>query len=215
MPLPQQLAPLDEQSLVERARTDREAFTELYRHYVGRVYAFAYRRCGSEATAEDVTAATFEQALRRLESFEWKGGGFGPWLFRIAANELVDQFRADERARGRRNARAMRAAMLIAAGPGHDPADADDHAGSVEALRAGLGALNPRYQRVISLRYLSGLSPDEAAAAMGVSKATMAVTLHRAMRALRRALDPAESTASGHLAVRGLQPLPIFGKEGA
>ena len=48
--------------------------------------------------------------------------------------------------------------------------------------------LTPRYQQALSLRYLAGLSPDEAAAAMGTSKATMAVVVHRATRALRRAL---------------------------
>jgi RNA polymerase sigma factor (sigma-70 family) len=52
-----------------------------------------------------------------------------------------------------------------------------------------LGRLNERYQRAISLRYLAGLSPEDAARAMGVSKATLAVVLHRALGALRRAMD--------------------------
>ena len=49
--------------------------------------------------------------------------------------------------------------------------------------------LSPRYQQALSLRYLSGLTSDEAAAALGTSKATMAVVVFRATRALRRALD--------------------------
>jgi len=207
------LAPLDEQSLVERARTDRDAVAELYRCYVGRIYAFAHRRCGSAATAEDVTAATFEQALLHLGDFEAKAGGFGPWLFRIAANQLVDHYRADERARGRRNPRAVRAAMLLAADAPVDPA-ADDGP-DLDALRRGLGGLNPRYQQAVSLRYLAGLSPEEAAEAMGVSKATMAVILHRAMRALRRALLSAESTTTERATRRVLPAMPTLGKEGA
>ena len=46
--------------------------------------------------------------------------------------------------------------------------------------------LSPRYQQALSLRYLAGLTPDEAAAALGTSKATMAVVVHRATRALRK-----------------------------
>ena len=179
--------PFDELSLVERARTDRDAFAELYRLYLPRIYAFAYRRCGSKPLAEDVTAATFEEALRSLPSFVAKGGGFGPWLFRIAANEIVDHFRADQRARGRKGHRAL---TLLATPTGAEedgPAEAGEDQGR---LLAALGTINPRYQRAISLRYLSGLSHAEAAEAMGTTKPVMAVTLHRALRALRRALDP-------------------------
>jgi RNA polymerase sigma-70 factor (ECF subfamily) len=49
--------------------------------------------------------------------------------------------------------------------------------------------LPERYQEVISLRHLAGLDPEEAAAAMGCTKAVLAVTLHRATKALRRAIE--------------------------
>jgi len=195
--------PFDEQSLVERARTDRDAFAELYRLYLPRIYAFAYRRCGSRPLAEDVTAATFEEALRSLPSFVAKGGGFGPWLFRIAANEIVDHYRADERARGRTGHRALTLLAIPAGGveAGADLESGEDH----QRLLAALGTLTPRYQKAISLRYLAGLSHEEAAEAMGTTKPVMAVTLHRALRALRRVLDvpdfsysdPAEASWTG------------------
>jgi len=186
---------LQEASLVERARTDRDAFAELYRLYLPRIYAFAYRRCGSRPVAEDVTAATFEEALRSLPSFVPKGGGFGPWLFRIAANEIVDHYRADERARGRKGHRALTLLATPAGGAdeGDLPAGGEDHG----RLLAALGTLNPRYQKAISLRYLADLTHAEAAEAMGTTKPVMAVTLHRALRALRRALDvPPDSPSS-------------------
>ena len=191
--------PFDEQSLVERARTDRDAFAELYRHYLPRIYAFAYRRCGSRPLAEDVTAATFEEALRSLPSYVAKGGGFGPWLFRIAANEIVDHYRADERARGRKGHRAL--TLLAAHGSVEACAELAEDGADHGRLLAALGTLNPRYQKAISLRYLAGLSHEEAAEAMGTTKPVMAVTLHRAMRALRRVLDvpdfPSEVSSTG------------------
>ncbi|HEX6380979.1 MAG TPA: RNA polymerase sigma factor [Acidimicrobiia bacterium] len=191
--------PFDEQSLVERARTDRDAFAELYRHYLPRIYAFAYRRCGSRPLAEDVTAATFEEALRSLPSYVAKGGGFGPWLFRIAANEIVDHYRADERARGRKGHRAL--TLLAVHGSVEACAELAEDGADHGRLLAALGTLNPRYQKAISLRYLAGLSHEEAAEAMGTTKPVMAVTLHRALRALRRVLDvpdfPAEVSWTG------------------
>lgn len=198
--------PLDEPALVERARTDGEAFAELYRLYLPRIHAFAYRRSGSREVAEDVTAATFEQALRSLPSFHWKGGGFGPWLFRIAANELVDHYRTEQRARGRRVHRPLGRLEAVPASTGgvEDVTDAPP----TGQLLSSLATLNPRYQRAISLRYLAGLSHAEAAEAMGTTKPVMAVTLHRALAALRRALEPSlrsdalrlERTAEGHRA---------------
>ena len=170
---------LDERTLVEQARSDPDAFAALYRRYVGRVHAFAYRRSGSREVAEDVTAATFERALRGLAGFEWRGGGFGSWLFRIAANQLADHHRGDSR-----DARAYEAIEAMAAG-----SDSHTSGPAVGELRRALSTLRPRYQEAISLRYLAGLSHEEAAAALGVSKPVMAVTLHRALAALRKAME--------------------------
>ena len=48
--------------------------------------------------------------------------------------------------------------------------------------------IRPRYQEAIALRYLGELSADEAALALGCSTSVLAVTLHRALGALRRAM---------------------------
>ncbi len=177
---------LDERRLVELARDDREAFAELYRRYVSRVYAFTYRRTRIAEVAEDITSATFERALRSLDTFQWRSGGFGPWLFRICANELVDHHRRTARAT---SDRARGAAFALVAEGSPDPADAIDGDDAAAEVLVAMDRLNPRYQRALSLRYLSGLTTDEAAAAMGTSKATMAVIVHRATRALRQAME--------------------------
>jgi RNA polymerase sigma-70 factor (ECF subfamily) len=176
----------DERALVELARTDASAFAELYRRYLPRVHAFAYRRTNDPEAAQDITSAAFERALRNLGSFRWQPGGFGPWLFRIVANELADHYRRAGRAASERAAGA--AHRLVAQAP-RDPADEIGDRDAVDELLAAMSRLSPRYQQALELRYLAGLTPDEAAAAMGTSKATMAVVVHRATRALRRAMD--------------------------
>jgi RNA polymerase sigma-70 factor (ECF subfamily) len=180
--------PEHERQLVERARAgDPEAFAKLYRHYVPRIHAFSYRRTNSRELAEDVTAATFERAYRQLARFEWKGGGFGAWLYRIAANELSDFYRRQHRSRGERGQMALGALHTASVVDDVDHIDAgDDH---TRQMMESLGTLNLRYQEAISLRYLAGLSHEEAAEAMGVSKPVMAVTLTRALKALKKAMD--------------------------
>ena len=173
---------LDDRALAARAGRDPDAFAELYRRHVGTIYSFIWRRCGTRDVAEDVTSATFERALANIDRFEWKGGGFIAWLHRIAANELAGDHRRRQRAEGPRAQTALRALVPI-----------DDVEGNLLAdwprVRAALDGLRPRYQEVIVLRYLSGLSADDAATALGISKPVLAVTLHRALTALGRAVD--------------------------
>lgn len=186
--------PSDERDLVERARTDADAFAELYRRYVDQIHEFAYRRTGSREVAEDVTAATFERALRALDRFRWGAGGFAPWIYRIAANELADHFRRLGRRRGDR---ARRAADRIQDAVAVDDVDLVDGAHDAAAVRAALGDINPRYQRALTLRYLADLEPADAARAMGVTSSLMAVLVHRATAALRKAVEARQPQDQG------------------
>lgn len=177
-----------ERQLVDRAgRGDPDAFATLYRQYLPRIHAFAYRRTHSRELAEDITAATFERAYRQLGRFEWRGGGFGAWLFRIASNELADHYRKVQRSKSERGQIALNA---LHNGEMFDDVDSIE-AGSEEAERVlqALDSINPRYQEAIQLRYFSGLSHEQAAEAMGASKPVMAVTLNRARKALKKALE--------------------------
>jgi RNA polymerase sigma-70 factor (ECF subfamily) len=176
----------DERALVEQAREDPQAFARLYERYLPRVYAFAFRRTGVVEAAEDVTSAAFERALRNLDAFRWQPGGFGPWLFRIVSNELANHYRSAGRAsseRGRTAARRLHDTVPA------DPADLVGVRAEVEELLGAMDRLSPRYQQALSLRYLAGLTQDEAASALGTSKATFAVITFRATRALRRELE--------------------------
>ncbi|MCU1374913.1 MAG: polymerase ECF-type sigma factor [Actinomycetia bacterium] len=171
---------LDDRALVAQAPDDPLAFAELYRRHVGAIHAFAWRRSGSRQVAEDVTSATFERALASIDRFEWKGGGFVAWLHRIAANELAAHHRREARVDSPRGQSAFLALVPS------EPVDGDDPLADWPRVRAALDRLRPRYQEVIALRYLAGLSADDAAVALGLSKPVLAVTLHRALRALER-----------------------------
>lgn len=177
---------LDEQALVERARSDVEAFAELYRRHVDAIHRFVLRRCGDRELAEDLTAATFERALAGLDRFRWHPSGVAPWLFRIASNQLADHYRRQGRRRGDR---AQRGADRIHDRVALDDTDRIDDADRIDELRAALDQLNPRYQRALTLRHLSGLDHEQAARAMGVTPSLMAVLVHRATASLRRTLE--------------------------
>ena len=81
----------DERLLIEAAQQDPSRFADLYEENVGRVYAYIARRVGDRSTAQDLTSEVFHQALANIAHFEWRGAPFAAWLFRIAANAIVDQ----------------------------------------------------------------------------------------------------------------------------
>jgi RNA polymerase sigma-70 factor (ECF subfamily) len=183
-----------ERRLVVEARHDADAFGQLYRTHVDAIYRFLLRRSRSQEVAEEVTSATFERALRGLDSFHWRPGGFRGWLHRIAANELAEHYRGLQRAA---SPQAQRTLRRYAVGPGDGESDAmldaiddlDQLAADLERLAAALNRLSPGHQEVISVRYLAGLDVAEAADALGCTRGTLAVRSHRALSALRQELE--------------------------
>ena len=82
-----------ERLLIEAAQKNPSRFAELYEANFERVYAFIARRVQDRHDAEDLTAEVFHHALANLARFEWRGVPFAVWLFRIAANVIVDRSR--------------------------------------------------------------------------------------------------------------------------
>src|SRR5947209_5336023 len=87
-------APLDDAALVERSRTDAEAFGELYDRYCAQIHRYVARRVGDREAAQDVTAEVFLKALRAIDSYRPATAPFAAWLHRIAANAVIDHLRA-------------------------------------------------------------------------------------------------------------------------
>ena len=189
---------LDDRDLVERARTSSDDFAVLYRRHVDAIHRYAYRVSGSREVAEEVTSATFERAWRALPDFEWRGGGFEPWLFAISSAEIAGFYRREQRSS---RPRAQMALRELALGHGEeidDPARIEER---MRVVRKAMATLRPRYQEAISLRFLSGLSHQQAAKAMECSAPAMAVVVHRALKALRRAIDaqqPGQGDSDAH-----------------
>ncbi len=165
------------------ARGERRALEELFDRYAERVYRYALVGLRNHHDAEDVTSEVFLGVLRNLRNFEWRGpGSFDSWLFRVAHNVVTTEVR--KRIRHPVDLYGRAEYLPVASVPGADEALADG---------AGLGevwekvARMPRTQReVLALRYIAGLSAEEAGEVLGKSGGAVRVIQHRALAALRR-----------------------------
>jgi RNA polymerase sigma factor (sigma-70 family) len=176
-----------DRELAVLARADREAFGELYRRNVDRVVAFATRRSPGAADAADLVAATFLVGLEALGTYDPRKGDPLPWFLGIAARLAAN--------RGRRGSREWAAANRL---QGHRLLHDDDFArldAQIDAsrrsarLESALKALRERDREALMLVGHDGLTPEEAAAVLGMRPAAFRMRLTRARRALRSVLD--------------------------
>lgn len=88
-----------EHELLAAARTgDDRAFEELYARYRDRIGGFIRSRVGDYGRAEDVGQEVFISALRRVRASD-RPVQFKPWIYEIAKNACIDEYRRTQRAR--------------------------------------------------------------------------------------------------------------------
>jgi RNA polymerase sigma factor (sigma-70 family) len=153
-------------------------FEALYRATVDDLYAYAATLLRDRGAAEDVVAATFERAYRRMASFDARRGSPRQWLFGIARHAALDELR-----------RQRRAAPLHAEPDARLAAVDDDAADPVRraTVRAALAGLDARDRELVALKFFAGLDNAEIAGVLGISPTNAGTRLHRAVRRLREA----------------------------
>src|ERR1700756_4029856 len=88
----------DEAGLVTATRAgDDRAFEALYARYRERIFAFILSKVRDHGRAEDIAQDVFMSALRQLRASDQELA-FKPWLYTIARNACIDEFRRGARA---------------------------------------------------------------------------------------------------------------------
>ena len=165
----------DERLLIQAAQRDPRRFAELYELNFERVYAFIVRRVHNREEAEDLTSEVFQQALANIQRFEWRGAPFAAWLYRMAANAIVDRWQSVSKEQ---------------VDPRRDAADL----ASLEEIeqRAMLfqlvDGLPPDQRRVIMHRFVEQKSTREVAQELGRSEGAVKQLQLRALENLRPAM---------------------------
>jgi RNA polymerase sigma-70 factor (ECF subfamily) len=176
----------DEAELVEQAKSQPEAFGQLYDLYYSVVLNYVFRRTLDVALAEELTSNTFFNALRALPDYENRGK-FLAWLYRIAGNEI----RLNGRARrlqqeGAARWRAEPGRVQFAADPAIATEEIEEQERQFARLHQALGRLPERYQTVLALRYFESLSYEDVALVVGLKLGTVKSLIHRGLEQLRR-----------------------------
>jgi RNA polymerase sigma factor (sigma-70 family) len=160
---------------------DRPPFEDLYRAYLGRIYAYVRAQVGSSADAEDITAQVFMNAYQAYARFEARNTTPAAWLFRIARNATLDHYRSH----GRRE--RLRRTIELQPEAGEDPAGMAEERIQYAGLLKHVEQLPERQREAISFRH-SGLSFEEVGVLMSCSEDAAKMLYHRAVRTLRESV---------------------------
>lgn len=174
----------DNELIKKAQRGDTRAFGDLYESYAPVIFRYLYAHLEGQMDAEDLTGEVFLKAWQALPKYTQRGAPFLAFLFRIARNVLVDHYRQSNR--------------LESKSP--DEFDGYKDTGNLEPVEVVsnqmehrhilrvLSGLRLDYQTVLTLRFISELSPDETARVMDRSVGAIRVLQHRALAALRHEL---------------------------
>ena len=191
----------EDRELIEKAKQgDSAAFRRLVERHQRRAFAIAVALVRDENDALEVVQEAFLRVHRSLGSFHG-GSSFFTWLYRIVSNLSIDLMRKPARREAELDETQQlddeAEIPLLARLEGADPVAEVERKQLAVRIQAALDALPPYHRGVILMREVEGMSYEEMAQAMGVSKGTIMSRLFHARQKLQRALGSAylEATA--------------------
>ncbi len=178
----------------------RERFEALFERCHTDVLAYVLRRA-PRTVVDDVVSETFLVAWRALDGVPAEPL---PWLYGVARRTLANH------RRGRRRSAALSARLTRVAVEPPEPELLGE--GIEPALRDALLALSEREREALLLVAWEGLSPTQAAGALGCSGAAFRVRLHRARGHLAQLLADTPSERPSQPGCALIEPLSEGGK---
>jgi RNA polymerase sigma factor (sigma-70 family) len=183
----------DDSRLVAAARQgDDRAFEQLYARYRERIYAFILSKVRDHGRAEDIAQDVFMSALRQMRCTD-QDLAFKPWLYTIARNACIDEFRRGSRAaevpvESEEDLDASAAqGPFVTAVP--TPDSAVESKQNLDDLRGAFEGLTESQHQLLVLREFEGRSYDEIGDRLGMTKQMVESGLFRARRKLSEEYD--------------------------
>jgi RNA polymerase sigma-70 factor, ECF subfamily len=182
----------DRELIVLAQKGDKAAFRSLVERHQRRAFAIAMGLVRDENDARELVQEAFLRVYRGLGAFQG-GSSFFTWLYRIVTNLAIDLMRKPGRKdaelqENHSNAEEESDFPLVSRIDGADPLDVMRRQEIASRIQAALDALPPYHRGVILMREVEGMSYEEMAQAMGVSKGTIMSRLFHARQKLQRAL---------------------------
>jgi RNA polymerase sigma-70 factor, ECF subfamily len=187
--------------MIDDVRPAALASDRAWRELEAKLRPFVAKRV-READVDDVVQEVFLRIQRGLPSLR-EEQRFGPWIYQLARNAIVDHLRSSAR---------HPQATTEPPEPSHHPDEEDDRAVEREVavyVALFVSMLPSPYREALTLTELEGLTQKEAAEMLGVSLSAMKSRVQRGREKLRTALeDCCHIALDARRRVVGCEPRP-------
>lgn len=163
--------------VLELISGDRSAFQQIYDQYHAKVYLFAHKHTKNIHAAEDIVHDVFLQIWEKREKIAL-GTPIEAQIFIITRSRIINNYR-----RGLIKDNAYQTfSSQYQPSKTIDPFEDDE---SIQKLNQAIELLPPKRKQVFKLAKIDGLSYEEVAKALDISKSTVEAQMVKALKFLR------------------------------
>jgi RNA polymerase sigma-70 factor (ECF subfamily) len=171
-------------SLVDRAAGGNfEAFGQLYKIYLDRIYRYAFHQVKDRMTAEDITEEVFVKAWKAIGSCRGKGHTFTAWIYRIAHNHILNSLR---------NTHKYVSIEMENIAELNNPELEVEYTTDQQELMEMIADLPQNQKQVVILKFIEGMENREIGRIMKKSEGAIRILQMRALAALRQKMGGEE-----------------------
>jgi RNA polymerase sigma-70 factor (ECF subfamily) len=175
----------DDGKLIEQARSDAGALSELYRRHYDAIFRYCAHRLFDRHRAEDMTSTVFLSAVENFHKFKGNEQQLRNWLYTIATAAVNEHLR-----------RKIRRERLLRWFGGQNNSNTSNETAAndvsdrqLAVLKEAMLSLQPKYQTIITLRFFENLKFEQIAEVLGASPGTVRSQLARGLAKLREKTD--------------------------
>lgn len=163
------MSDLDEQYLKSRiVKGDKEAFSLIFKKYYGKVCKFILSMVRQKSIAEDLAQDIFVKFWDRRVKLS-AITSIDNYLFIMARNRTLDYFRKASR---KKECIDISEELLMSMAS-HDSSQRVDDRSVLDAVKAAVNTLPPKRRDIFMMSRFDGLTNDEIAVLMGVTRKTV------------------------------------------
>jgi len=167
--------------LVNQCKSGNEdAFRVLYERYFTPVYYYCLKFVKSKNEAEDIAQEVFIKVFTSINMYH--GGNFRGWVFRIARNYIIDDYRK------RSKVKNVSFDDVMEPEEKHSLEEKLELKMDIDGLIESIEGLPEECKEVMYLRFFQGLKYEEIAVALDIPVGSVKTHIHRGREKLLEAL---------------------------